>query len=145
VNPAGVTYLDHTADVGIDVEADSLDQLLDRAGHGMLALLRGEEEDAPPRETPAGTADRVRVQVPGPGPVAVVAGWLRELLYLHEVRGLDYAGAVFEQLDEDGLAAEVRVHAGGHAVREIKGVTYHELEVARRPDGRWLARVIFDV
>ncbi|NIP79498.1 MAG: hypothetical protein GWM90_09895, partial [Gemmatimonadetes bacterium] len=33
----GVTFLDHTADVGIDVEADDLEELFHRAALGMLA------------------------------------------------------------------------------------------------------------
>lgn len=156
---AGVTFLDHTADFGIDVEARSFDVLLDRAARGMLALLRGEEDDAEARPDEAitgigpGAAGRpmdgdvspdVTLELEAADPVDLMADWLRDLLFLHEVRHLDYAGARFESLREDRLTAHVAVRPARAPVREIKGVTYHELAV-RSTDTGWRARVIFDV
>lgn len=156
---AGVTFLDHTADFGIDVEAPSLDALLDRAARGMLALLRGEEDGAEARPdeaitdrgpgSPGRSMDRdvspaVTLELEAADPVDLMAGWLRELLFLHEVRHLDYAGARFENVREDRLTAHVAVRPARAPVREIKGVTYHELAV-RSTDTGWRARVIFDV
>ncbi|UCG75421.1 MAG: archease, partial [Gemmatimonadota bacterium] len=37
--PPGVVELDHTADVGMTVEADSLEELFHRAAEGMLWLM----------------------------------------------------------------------------------------------------------
>jgi SHS2 domain-containing protein len=169
VTLAGVAFLDHTADVGIDVEASSLAELLHRAALGMLALLRGEEEDGQepgppdgsashaaaggslarpgPRPGSAGPAglETVPVDVHGAGPVDLLAGWLREILFLHEVERLDYVRAELDVVGPDRLAGRIFAGAGGHAVREIKGVTYHELEATERSGGRWYARVIFDV
>jgi SHS2 domain-containing protein len=152
VTLAGITFLDHTADVGIDVEAASLHQLLHRAALGMLALLRGEEEEKSGDVGAAGAAGDAGDAGP---PVAVslraedlpglAAAWLREILFLHEVRDLDYVALEAGRLDETVLEGWVTLHPGGHAAREIKGVTYHELEVGRDGDGVWRARVIFDV
>lgn len=145
----GVTFLDHTADVGMDVEADSLEELLHRSALGMLALLRGEEEQPAGRaETRASPSEGVEA---GPeldletksGP-ELMRQWLRELLLLHEVEHRDYTGFTSRLLEPWALRCVVRVRPGGHAVREIKGVTYHDLQVERRGD-RWHARVIFDV
>jgi SHS2 domain-containing protein len=147
----GVAFLDHTADVGIDVEAPSLRDLLHRAALGMLALLQGEEEG--PDEAAAADAGEdnelasttVPVQVDARDPVGLLAGWLREILLLHEVDGLDYQNALLDRVEPDHLAGRILARPGGRAAREIKGVTYHELQAARRPDGSWHARVIFDV
>jgi SHS2 domain-containing protein len=149
VTLAGVAFLDHTADVGIDVEAASLAELLHRAALGMLALLRGEEEDVnvaaadPPG--PAADLEAVPVAVHGDAPVDLLAGWLREILFLHEVDGLDYVRAELDVVDREHVTGRILVSTGGHAVREIKGVTYHELEAAEQAGGGWHARVIFDV
>jgi len=168
---AGVVFLDHTADVGMDVHAHSFQELLHRAALGMLALLRGEDDEEPegsdeaaagttgPADLgadPAGVDDSsqpatVTVRVQADSTAALLADWLREILFLHELSRVDYAGASFHVAEVMGGAgqgridADVQVRRGGRAVREIKGVTYHELEVARRPDGGWRARVIFDV
>jgi SHS2 domain-containing protein len=159
VTLAGVAFLDHTADVGIAVEAGSLAELLHLAALGMLALLRGEEEDAhhglraPDHDLRTvagggpgtGPIDAVPVEVRGDRPVDLLAGWLREILFLHEVERWDYVRAELDVVAADRVAGRILGRPGGHAVREIKGVTYHELVATERPGGGWHARVIFDV
>lgn len=145
---SAVTFLDHTADVGMDVEAGDLRGLFHEAAVGMLALLRGREEaDQEAGEESRGHAP---ANVPEPidleadGAAALMAAWLRELLFLHESRHRDYVSIDYEALDGDALRGRVHTEPAHGAVREIKGVTYHELSV-RRAGGRWRARVIFDV
>lgn len=153
MSPAsGVTFLDHTADVGFEIAAPSKEALFHSAGVAMLALLRGEEDTAPgaladrPPEEPV-SGRHATVEVAAPDPARLLADWLRELLFLHEIDRLDYAASEFASLD---LAPPCRLHArvqlrgGGHAVREIKGVTYHGMYMRSRGGG-WEARVIFDV
>jgi SHS2 domain-containing protein len=160
--PVGVRFLDHTADVGIAVEARSAEELFHRAALGMRALLRGDDDlgpsdsvapatlpaDAEPGRAPAGGARRppttIRISTTGRDWTTVLAGWLRELLYFHGVEGRDYVAARFDRLDASGVDAAVRTEPSTGAVREIKGVTYHELTV-EAVDGGWRARVIFDV
>ena len=150
---AGVTFLDHTADVGFEIAAPSKEAVFHSAGRAMLALLRGEEDAAavepasdPPSHDLAG-ARRTEVDVAAPDPARLLADWLRELLFLHEIDRLDYIASEFAVLELSPpcrLRASVRVRPGGHAVREIKGVTYHGMYL--RNGGRgWEARVIFDV
>lgn len=151
--PPGLTFLDHTADVGIAVTAPTLASLFHRAGLGMLALLRGEEEheaaageEAPedPTDAPADGPDWTTVEAEASEPAWLLAAWLRELLFLHETEHRDYAAARFERLEETALRARVRTEPAAGAVREIKGVTYHELVVERAAVG-WSGQVIFDV
>ena len=148
---SGVTFLDHTADVGFDVSAPTPPALFNAAALAMLALLRGEEDGADraglgPRAT-AGEAQRT-LRLETQDPPRLLADFLRELLFLHEIDALDYLDSEFDRLDLEArpcrLDARVRLLSGGHAVREIKGVTYHEIAV-RPLNDRWTARVIFDV
>lgn len=139
----GVRELDHTADLGILVEAPSREALFHRAAAGMFALVYGDEPGA---TTPAGDAlTEWRVSVEASDAAGLLVRWLSELLYAHEMEGDRYAAASFDVLTDTSLSA--RVEAVGWPrppVREVKGVTYHDLEVARVPDG-WRARVVFDV
>jgi SHS2 domain-containing protein len=70
--------------------------------------------------------------------------WLRDLLYRHQVEGVGYESSEFEQLDERTLRAVIHGTTGARVVRELKGVTYHDLAAGPR-DGGWFGRVIFDV
>jgi SHS2 domain-containing protein len=149
----GVRALDHTADVGFEAGAATLESLFHRAAHGLMALLRGEdrrndhgtepEEDR--RRAPYLTGEWHRIALEADDVESLLVAWLRELLWLYEARRFVYGAIRFETLTERSLVgriggmAETRVPA-----REIKGVTYHGLEVAR-DEGGWHARVILDV
>lgn len=133
----GVHALDHTADIGLEIEAPDLAELLRRAALGLTWLLT----EAPP----GAVSEERHLSVEASDSSALLREWLRELLHWHE---------------EDGfLAVEVRMEAagGGRAdgvvqggipesapIREIKGVTLHEL-VAEPATSGWCGRVVFDV
>ncbi|MDX1578351.1 MAG: archease [Gemmatimonadota bacterium] len=136
-----MTELDHTADLGIDVRAPSLEALFHRAGRGMMALLR---EGSAGREAAEGSTEERTIRGEAGRVDELLVRWLRELLHVHETESLDYLSATFARLEDEGLEARVRFVPSAPAVREIKGVTYHDLSV-RRVDAGWTARVIFDV
>lgn len=148
----GVREIEHTADLGMEVEAASLEELFQRAAAGTMALVRSTDEaDVPsePDETRAASGQRtIRIQLDGgteDGLASLLVRWLRELLYLQEVEGFVVRDATFERLDESGLRASVRPEPDpSRQIRELKGVTYHGLEVEQTDDG-WRARVIFDI
>ena len=135
----GVTELDHTSDVGISVEAASLGELFGRATAGIFALMW--DGDLKISEV---AQDRL-VKLRAGGPDMLLVRWLGELLYIHEVEGIVYRTAALEAIDGHSLTGTL---SGGYPVdpplMEVKGVTYHGLEVNRR-DGRWHARLFFDV
>ncbi len=148
--------IEHTADLAVEVEATSLAQLFVTAAHALTGVLFGLE---------SGGADGVVESglVPGSGGIAremaleavdreaLLVEWLRELLYVStsnaEGGAWAFVGAEFEELTETRLVGGVelaRPPAGREMERELKGVTYHDLEVGRR-GGRWRARIVFDV
>ena len=82
-----------------------------------------------------------------PDRAALFVDWLRELLFIQVSEQLLFNTAEIAELDETGLVARVAFrHPLGDAevVRELKGVTYHDLELVRRGDG-WFARIVFDL
>ncbi len=162
----GVREIEHTADVGMVVEAADFAQLLHRAAVGMFALMYGKADaDLGPRDAfnPAAAAAAAAetlaepplrgdpdvtvrtVTVVGADAAALLLGWLRELLFLHETEGLAYRKADFDLRSDVELGATVgMVTERIPAVCDFKGVTYHELAVTRDQDA-WRARVILDV
>lgn len=149
--PHGVQAVEHTADAGLQVEASSLGELLHRAGRGMLALAgepggdgeRAVVERSKMSPLDAGSRER-SLELHATDASTLLLLWLRELLYLHEVHGFAYRAARFARLTETELQATICGAPRAPAAGELKAVTYHGLEVARR-DGAWHARVIFDV
>ncbi len=143
--PEGVRALDHTADVGLEIEAPDLATLFERAALGMEWLLGEGPEHAPARAGGARSrAGEVEITLYAPELPVLLADWLRELLYLRQVRGRRFESARFQELSSTALLARVRLAPAGEPVREIKGVTYHGLE-AKRAGGGWHARLIMDV
>lgn len=139
-----VRFLDHTADVGAEITAASLDELFAEAATALLetivdpatvraSLERGFELAAPDLET-------------------LLVDWLGELVYVFEVDRQLFAAAEVS-IAEGGAAPRLTAVARGepydpdrHPVRVlVKAVTHHALEVACRADGTWFVRVIFDI
>jgi len=137
-----VRFIEHTADVGIEVDAATLAGLFLASAAGMSELLLGDAgATAVPPDVPVETR-RITLQADDAG--GLLIAWLRELLFVHETSGLGMREARFEILDESRLDASVEFVEWPPAVREIKAVTWHQLDV-RRTDHTWHARVIFDV
>ncbi len=150
----GVREIEHTADLGMTVRADTIEELFRRAASGMMALVRsdeakrrtgGEQVAGAGEESPNADVRDIAIDLPKRDLATLLVRWLRELLYLQEVEGFVYGDADFERLDESGLRTTVTARPEPtRPIRELKGVTYHGLEVERE-DGRWRARVIFDI
>lgn len=135
--------IDHTADVGVEVEAASLDELFAGAAFALTDVLTDAAAVAPARtvEVVLEAADRELLMVE----------WLEELVYLYDTEAL-LVGRAEVEVDDGAAGAALRATLRGerldpdrHTVKvAVKGVTYHGLEVGRR-GGRWRARVIFDI
>lgn len=148
---ATVRDLPHTADVGFEVEAGTLERAFELAAVGLArALAPGAEPEGRPGGTGEPDAPRDRIELSRPDLDRLLVAWLRELLY-RSMRDRVVPAARVDAVEEDpdgkwALRAEV---AWGEPdpeafEREIKGVTYHGLEMVER-DGRWHARVVLDV
>jgi SHS2 domain-containing protein len=132
--------LDHTADTGIEAEADSLSGLLEELAVAMFELI------AP---TPRTAARRwMEVTVRATAEEDLVVDVLSELLYLSEVADLIFCDF---RMTTSADAGSVIIEAGGVPAEEvdstgppIKAVTYHGLVVRERSE-RWYARVYLDV
>jgi SHS2 domain-containing protein len=132
--------VEHTADLGIEVEAPTLPVLFERAGLGMLGLMvdLGAVE---PRE-------RTALAVQAEDREALLRDWLQTLLVRLEVDGFAIAELAVEEVTERsvrGWGAGERIDPSRHRIHtEVKGVSYHQLAVCETASG-WRARVILDV
>ncbi len=136
-----IRLLDHTADVGFEVEAPSVEGLFEEALRGLLLVMF----DAPPR----GDGEEEReVRLSASDLETLLVRWLNELIFL--VQGEGFVPVSAEVRVGEGHSLLARLHGvpldvGKYGWQgEIKGTTFHGLEVVHR-DGSLHARVILDV
>ncbi len=134
------TPFEHTADVGLFVQAANVNALFAEAGRGLLSILVDDPQEVRPER-------ELTIEVPGTQLDYLLFDWLSELLFRFESERLLLAE--FDvSIGENGLSAKARgeVFEEGrhHLAHEVKAVTYHQLEVKQTPDG-WQARFILDI
>jgi SHS2 domain-containing protein len=128
-------WVDHTAEVELEIEAASEREVLESAMSALAELLGIDEAGA------GGQRRAIALQA-GDRP-ALLAAWIEELAFLAESEGFVATRLVDLDLDESGLTATV---AGvlDEPPPLVKAVTYHRL--AFEPSGAgYVARVILDV
>jgi SHS2 domain-containing protein len=132
--------LDHTADTGIRVRANTLPLLFSRAAWGMFSLIVDPRLVRPLQARPLALEAE---DLPG-----LLVNWLSELNFLHNTQHELYSRFEVTAVDQCRLSAVVggeRIDPNRHTVdTEIKAVTYHELKVERQGEC-WTAQVIFDL
>ena len=130
--------LEHTADVGIRARGASLRDAFGAAGEGLAELLGA--------WFPGEGGDQ-RVRVKGADRGDLLAAWLDELLYLHDVHEVVFGGFRVRRVGERDLDALVRTAPRGDRAIEgtgVKAATYHRLRVEESPEG-WILEAYLDV
>ncbi|MFC4552836.1 MULTISPECIES: archease [Halorussus] len=129
----------HTADIAVAASGPTLDAAFAAVADGLAAAMCD--------EIPA-TGERFDLEVQAESREALLFDYLDELIYERDVRGVlpvDHRVEVREKDGEWSLSASARgVPLAGLGAREVKAVTYSEMEVAETADG-WRAYVVFDV
>ena len=146
---------DHTADVAVEATGETLDAVFGAVADGMAAAMC---DEIPP------DGDRFSLSVAAEGDEQLLFDYLDELIYERDVRGVlpvDNEASVTapsesstaeptpaESAPPDG---EWHVEATARGVpldrvsaRDLKAVTYSEMDLSETEDG-WHAYVVFDV
>ncbi len=130
---------EHTADVAVEATAESLGGVFAAVADGMAAAMC---DDIP------GSGQRADVAVSAESREALLFDYLDELIYERDVRHVlpvDNRASVELPDDTWCVSASYRgVPFADIAAREIKAVTYSEMDLTER-NGGWHAYVVFDV
>ncbi len=127
-------WVDHTAEVELEIEAASEREVLEEALRALAELLGGEHA--------RGDVQRA-VAVAATDRPALLAAWMEELAFLAESEGFVATHVLDVNLGPADLKATV-AGALGEPPPLVKAVTYHRLAF-ERSDGGYVARVILDV
>jgi len=139
-NGAHFTFLDHTADMGIQVTGQTLKGLFENAAQSLMQIMI--------RERPAQKTSVLRLSVSAQDLSDLMVRWLGEILYLFEGESkvvMDINISSITKMRLTAITHVVPFNPEQHEIlSEIKAVTYHQIEVARTRHG-WQANVIFDL
>ena len=131
---------DHTADLGVEVTATSLEELYAAAAFALFDLLTDLST------VRAGIAREIVVT--GEDPADLLVNFLRESLYLWNGEGFLIKTFSVREVTPQGIKALLRgefFDTARHGIKqEIKAVTYHRASVCETGEG-FSAKVVFDV
>lgn len=134
--------IDHTADIGIRIEAASLGELFVSAAEAAFDLLVSTKRSHIP-------AVEVPIRIEAPAIDQLLVRWLQELIFVFESRRLVLTKFWVDEIDEhhvEGSAKGQKFDPTRHEQKlDIKAVTYHRIKVEKGKDGLWRAEVIFDI
>jgi SHS2 domain-containing protein len=131
---------DHTADIGVRVFGRTVEEVFVNAAYALFDQLTDL------RQVGDGAVQEISVE--GSDREDLLIRWLGELLFLCQSRGYLFKNFSILSLDSNSLKALARgeiFDPSRHRFKtEIKGVTYHQVEV-RQKDRGWEGRVVFDL
>ena len=133
--------IDHTGDVGIEIENETLHGLIEDAIKGLYSIfleavkpeIKGEKE----------------IYIEGKDIEELLVETLKEMIFLFDTKKIIFVKFVEGKVDENRIygryyydifnSERYKVLSGG-----VKAATYHNLKVIKR-DGKYYAQIIIDV
>lgn len=135
------SMLDHTGDIGLLLTATSLTALFRQAALGFYSVLLVDPESVKTDERSEFVLKEVCRE-------ELLVSWLTELNYRFNVHQELYCDFDLQIVDNRLLAklAGEKFDPARHLVaREIKAITFHELQINEVTAGHWQGQVIFDI
>ncbi len=133
----GYEEIEHTADKALRVQGRSLQQLFTAAATGMNYLLVGERIQVDPKNSKT-------IEIESLDAESLLVEWLSELAFWAETESLVFTRIQWHELTEIRLKATVWGDRVSELEKQIKAVTYHNLEIVRRDNGLETT-IVFDV
>lgn len=127
-------WLEHTAELGLEIEAPSREAVFEEALAAFAELVGGADGPLMTRE--------VEVEADEPG--LLLVEWLSELLYLADAEQFVPERIASFELGNGGLRATIEGRRG-EPRQLLKAVTLHRLEFREDDTVGWRAHVVLDV
>jgi len=131
---------EHTADVGLDASADSLEELFEALAEGLVDVICPREQSEP--------AQSRRVEARGDDLEVLAVDFLWQVMSAVQFDRQAVASVSVERASQTSLRATLNyepLDPDKHEIAtEVKAVTYHQLKIAKEGE-KWVGRVILDL
>ncbi len=136
----GWEHFSHEADMGVRGWGETLGEAFAQAATALTAVITDPECVVPKEPIP--------VRCEAPDDDLLLADWLNALVYEMATQNM-----LFSRFEVEVSAHRLAAKAWGESIEpgrhkpavEVKGATYTELRVFRRPTGTWVAQAVVDV
>ncbi len=135
-------YLEHTADVGVEVKAGNLPQAFSEAGIALFGIMTDTDQFGP--------QESVEVSASGEDLESLLYSWLEELIYIFDTSNLIIVEIDVKDFSRDPPSIQAAVkgekfeqarHGSG---TEVKAITYHQMKI-QETDEQALIRYFVDI
>ena len=134
--------MEHTADIRMQVEGDTLAELFRAALLGMDELL---SPGICNNKSKSSGQIQCEISVVSSDATALIVDFLSEVLtYAYEKKTV-FCKIDFQQIGEKKLKARIYGKKVSSFAEDIKAVTYHEAQVRKNEKGNWETLIIFDI
>lgn len=130
--------LEHRADLKIRAFGKTKEELFLNAMLGMEAALR-------PKIKSQKLKVKTKIRIESEDLTCLLVDFLSEINYLNETNREVYQKIHFEKFSDKEIEAEIFGYKVKSFGLQIKGVTFHDLDIHQREDGTWEATVLFDI
>ena len=143
-SPDNIREIDHTADIGLHADGNTLPELYANLAFGMIHIIAGDVEVC--------ENNFLHIEIDEKSETDLIVSWLSEINYHLSVH--HFLPSVINKLiihtTDDGILLEADL--GGVNIlnqtielkTEIKAITYHQLKFEKTEHG-YLSQVIFDI
>jgi len=133
-------FIPHTADISIEVEADTLEELFLASLLGMNQILK--EDFCLHAPNPSAEQD---VSIRSVDNTTLLVDFLSAVLTHTYLEKTMFCRIDFSALNANYVEATIKGVPVDFFEDDIKAVTYHGAEVNRNKDGSWSTAIIFDI
>ena len=135
-------FLEHTADVGVEVTAPDLPRAFSEAGIALFGIMTDISK--------FGSQESVSISSSGHDLESLLYSWLEELIYIFGTSELVLTRIDVAEFSTDppairavgyGEVFDPSLHGGG---TEVKAITYHRMEI-KTSKKKWILRYFVDI
>ncbi|MEK9183710.1 MAG: archease [Patescibacteria group bacterium] len=130
--------LEHTADVRVLVQSNSIEELFSDSLKAMVKILK-------PNIAVNKKEAKRTVAVESPDQTALLIDFLNEVLLAAYTHKEAYDKVIFKKFAANSLEAVLHGSVAESFREDIKAVTYHEAEIKKDESGNWRTYLVFDV
>lgn len=130
--------LEHTADMRLLVQADTLENLFQAALQGMAELIKNTNEVYSEKI-------ELKVAIESPDNTALLIDFLSEVLTLSHNNNAVFRSVTIDKLTDNKLTGTISGFKTDGFDDDIKAVTYHEAEIKTNDSGNLETMIVFDI